>query len=629
MGSFLKIDYVDEFLVLNIGMDPNLIWNSKMYKLRLRRYVDPNLSKDKLAVLKKQLTYPDFNRIIEIIQKDSENRNYKFLVTDRLKTYIYQRELHILERANVGLAIKQQSFEIIDKFQEYRNIVDSKMVRKLREKQAWDSFFMNTMRKAANFSVPGSGKTSSVLGVYSYLNNKDLVEKIIMVGPKNSFGSWIDEFRNCFGSNEELKLFNIQDYKSLSDKRNAVLYGAKDRNLLLFNYESLNSIINEVKGLIDEKTLLVFDEVHKVKGIDGVRAKNALEISRDSYYTIAMTGTPIPNSYIDIRNLLGILYHDEYNEYFGFTEAQLKNPTEDDMVEINKKIQPFFCRTTKRQLEVPDANDDTIVKLIASNVENEIFNILLLKYAKNKLALIIRLLQLESNPKMILRAINHNGEDFSDILDTTGDIDDIDYIDYSEEIVSLINSIDKTSKFNACISQAMELYEKGESIIIWCIFVDSIINLASQLLSKGLSVGVIYGSIGDEERQEILRQFRGKEIDVIITNPHTLAESVSLHSVCHNAIYFEYSYNLVHLLQSKDRIHRLGLPKDQYTQYYFMQNDFFTRDHDVYSLDERIYERLVEKERIMLEAIDMDILEHLGTIEEDIEIIFRDLKFKN
>lgn len=31
------------------------------------------------------------------------------------------------------------------------------------------------------------------------------------------------------------------------------------------------------------------------------------------------------------------------------------------------------------------------------------------------------------------------------------------------------------------------------------------------------------------------------KIQVLLTTPHTLAESVSLHSVCHDAIYFEYS----------------------------------------------------------------------------------------
>lgn len=57
-----------------------------------------------------------------------------------------------------------------------------------------------------------------------------------------------------------------------------------------------------------------------------------------------------------------------------------------------------------------------------------------------------------------------------------------------------------------------------------------------------------------------------------------------------------------------------------------MQKDFLTRDYDVYFLDNRIYERLLEKERIILEAIDMDSLEYSGTIGEDIGIIFKDLK---
>ena len=123
----------------------------------------------------------------------------------------------------------------------------------------------------------------------------------------------------------------------------------------------------------------------------------------------------------------------------------------------------------------------------------------------------------------------------------------------------------------------------------------------------------------------IINKFRNKELDVLITNPHTLAESISLHSVCHNAIYYEYSYNLVHLLQSKDRIHRLGLAEDQYTQYYFMQKEFSNNNHMLYSLGEQIYDRLVEKERIMLDAIDKDRLEILGTSNEDLDLIFSDL----
>ena len=627
MNDNLTLQFENNNLVLvSSSMISNLKRN-RVYKLQLKRYVSRDKTEENKLFFRKEIGYIKYKKIIEIIENYSSKNNIDFHVSKEVEEYIQKREIYINERSRVGLGIKSQTEEILEKYNSYRAVIDSQMVRKLREKQAWDSFFMFAMRKSANFSVPGSGKTSSVYGVFSFLSYKGLVDKIVMIGPRSSFISWKDEFYNCFSNKRKLELFNIQDYSNSRDKKNALLYKAvHKKNLLLFNYESLDSILEEVKNIIDDKTLLVFDEVHKVKNPNGKRAKNALKISYNARYTIALTGTPLPNSYLDIKNLLHILYHEEYNDFFGFGDAQLRIPSEYDIENINKKIKPFFCRTTKKQLEVPEVNPDIILPCKLSDKENKIFNILLLKYAKNKLALIIRLLQLESNPKMLLKAISENQEDFSAILDTTSDPEDIDYVDYSQDIKDLINSFGKTEKFNSCIQQVKQLNSEGKSVIIWCIFVDSIRQLASQLEKEGISAGVIFGSTSEEERKNILNKFKEKEIDVLITNPHTLAESVSLHSVCHDAIYYEYSYNLVHLLQSKDRIHRLGLKEGQYTQYYFLQSIFVTRAGFEYSLDQKIYQRLLEKEKIMLDAIDEDILESLGSIEDDIEVIFKDLK---
>lgn len=625
INKFIYLKMNEDLVYLTFNIEKKNITNTAMYKLRLRRYINRDEIYEDKILLKEGLAYPDYKKIIEIIKRDSVKRNYKFIVSDELNKYIKNRELYIEKRAKVGLEIKNRSDVIYNEFLKYRNIVDNSMIRILRDEQAWDSFFMCTMKRSANFSVPGSGKTSSALGAYSFLEQRGLVNKIVMIGPKSSFSSWEDEFIKCFGIKKSLELFNIQDYNSLNDKKNAIMYETCGKNLLLFNYESLVSLDYEVKKIIDEKTLLIYDEVHKVKNVDGIRAASALEISKNAQYIITMTGTPIPNSYLDIKNILMILYGDEYKEYFSFTDRQLKSPTEDDIENINSRIQPFFCRTNKKELGVPDANDDILINIEASTIENEIFNILLLKYAKNKLALIIRLLQLESNPRMLLKSIEENWDEYSAILDTNKKVEDIDYVDYSEEITSLINSIDKTTKFKACINKAKEIYIKGEPLIIWCIFIDSIFNIANELKEKGIAVGIIYGGTSDEERNIIINKFRNKELDVLITNPHTLAESISLHSVCHNAIYYEYSYNLVHLLQSKDRIHRLGLAEDQYTQYYFMQKEFCKNNCMPYSLGEKIYYRLVEKERIMLDAIDKDRLEILGTSDEDLDLIFNDL----
>ena len=627
MNNNLTLQFENNNLVLVSSSIISTLKRNRVYKLKLKRYVSRDKTEENKLFFKKEIGYIKYKKIIEIIEKYSSKNNIDFHVSKEVEEYIQKREIYINERSRVGLGIKSQTEEILEKYNSYRTVIDSQMVRKLREKQAWDSFFMFAMRKSANFSVPGSGKTSSVYGVFSFLSYKGLVDKIVMIGPRSSFISWKDEFYNCFGNKRKLELFNIQDYSNSRDKKNALLYKAvHKKNLLLFNYESLDSILEEVKNIIDDKTLLVFDEVHKVKNPNGKRAKNVLKISYNARYTIALTGTPLPNSYLDIKNLLHILYHEEYNDFFGFGDAQLRIPSEYDIENINKKIKPFFCRTTKNQLEVPEVNPDIILPCKLSDKENKIFNILLLKYAKNKLALIIRLLQLESNPKMLLKAISENQEDFSAILDTTSDPEDIDYVDYSQDIKDLINSLGKTEKFNSCIQQVKQLNSEGKSVIIWCIFVDSIRQLASQLEKEGISAGVIFGSTSEEERKNILNKFKEKEIDVLITNPHTLAESVSLHSVCHDAIYYEYSYNLVHLLQSKDRIHRLGLKEGQYTQYYFLQSIFVTRDGFEYSLDQKIYQRLLEKEKIMLDAIDEDILESLGSIEDDIEVIFKDLK---
>ncbi len=245
-----------------------------------------------------------------------------------------------------------------------------------------------------------------------------------------------------------------------------------------------------------------------------------------------------------------------------------------------------------------------------------------MKYRKSKLALIIRILQLESNPKLLLQSLDL--KDFAYLLDDTVEIDEIDYADYSEEVKNIIDHFGNTTKFNRCLALAENLAKQGKPVIVWCMFVDSIRRLAAELEKRGIHSKCIFGEVPLEERQQIIQDFRDGHLQVLLTNPHTLAESVSLHSVCHDAIYFEYSYNLVHLLQSKDRIHRLGLPEGQYTQYYYLQS-FYETDDGPWSLGNAIYERLKQKEQIMLDAIDHHVLEALPTSQEDIDIIFSKL----
>jgi SNF2 family DNA or RNA helicase len=282
-------------------------------------------------------------------------------------------------------------------------------------------------------------------------------------------------------------------------------------------------------------------------------------------------------------------------------------------------LQPFFCRTTKSQLSVPDANEDRIFDVEADSTENRLLKILGMKYRRNRLALVIRVLQLESDPKMLLQSLDLN--DFRYLLDDSVDAEEIDFADYSDEVKSLIESSGETTKFRRCVDLAVELARQDKPTIIWCVFISSIDRISQTLEKRGVTTRIIRGEVPFEERQQILADFKAGLFQVLLTNPHTLAESVSLHSICHDAIYFEYSYNLVHLLQSKDRIHRLGLPEGQYTQYYFLQTLYETDDGQ-WSMGGAIYQRLMEKEQIMLDAIDNHVLEAMPTNDEDLDKIF-------
>ena len=164
-------------------------------------------------------------------------------------------------------------------------------------------------------------------------------------------------------------------------------------------------------------------------------------------------------------------------------------------------------------------------------------------------------------------------------------------------------------KYEECLHLVQSIVSSGEKVIIWVIFIKNIELLAEYLKQNGIDCRILYGEtpvasddMSEEElvktREGIVNEFNSptSSFKVVIANPFAVAESISLHKACHNAIYLERSFNCAHFLQSKDRIHRYGLPKGTETHYYYILSDN--------SIDETINFRLKEKERRMLDIIE-------------------------
>lgn len=622
MSKMVKLYFDSMRLVLFFDEQVKLekFEKSSKFKIKMRRYVE-KIEADKI-LFKGNLTVHNMSKVIKMLKFQIETIE----ISSDIYDYIKQREYFIESHYRVGNDIKKKEDSIVSNYKLFKKSVDEIMDRKLTKEQMWNAYYMYAMKTCSNFSVPGSGKTATVLGTYAFLKKNKEVNKIVMIGPMSAFGSWIDEYKICFNTSENKQEYflNIHDklLNSTDKKISELRFGSGKKELILINYESLNSLKNVLTEVIDGQTLLVFDEIHKIKNPIGQRANAAKEICINADRIIALTGTPIPNSYLDIYNVLNILYREDYKDFFGFSERELKNADKNQIEVINTKMKPFFCRVTKEQQKVPAPNENIEKETYSSVIEDKLFKIIYQTYKGNLFALMARLMQLSSSPQLLLNKLNDSM--FKSIVDDESDRSiDVEVKDYSEDVFELIAKIDETTKTKETIKLIKKLTSENKKVIVWCVFISSIDLLERKCKDLDIKVKCIYGGIPLDKRLQLIKDYQNGLFDVLITNPHTLAESVSLHTVCHDAIYYEYSFNLVHLLQSKDRIHRLGIPEGQYTQYYFMKSNYDYNDK-IFSLDGRIYNRLLEKEQTMLDAINNDTLENLTSFDEDLKIVFEE-----
>src|SRR5205814_1816638 len=119
-----------------------------------------------------------------------------------------------------------------------------------------------TVGNGANFSVPGAGKTSVVLGVYSELRERGDVELLLVVGPGSCFMAWEDEFQDCFA--REPRVVRLS---GSPDARRLAYQAAARADIAVVTYQTAVNDVADLIGLLRSKrTLLVLDESHYVKG---------------------------------------------------------------------------------------------------------------------------------------------------------------------------------------------------------------------------------------------------------------------------------------------------------------------------------------------------------------------------
>ncbi len=518
--------------------------------------------------------------------------------------------------------ITMSDVRLHENFVQFHKIVSESFIRKPRGFQWLSAFHMAFAQHACNFSVPGAGKTTIVYAAYAYLksiNDRDKgVDKIVVIGPKSSFAPWENEFEECFGFKVTSQRISGEIPENIKKQH---LASGKSAELTLISHHSAPRLQNEISNYIqDNNVMLVVDEAHRIKGRNGKNAKSVLEIGKEAKSRIILTGTPLPNGYEDLYNLFKFIYPYKYKDILGFHFANLKEMSKNDeldskrVIDLIDNLSPFFIRIKKDDLKLPPVHEHIIpVEMDVS--QREIYDFIESKYVDsfrssssattkdilNK-AKLIRLRQASTNPALLIEPIsesldvNDDGADlFKAVNEKIADIDIFhEIVNYKEITPPKFTSILEVIK--------NKIVGKEQKIIIWTIFVKNALQLQTYLDSNGIDSKLLLGFIEQVDREKTIEDFNNPDslnFQVVIANPFTVAESISLHKGCHNAIYMERDYNCSNFLQSKDRIHRVGLKDGQETNYYY----FLSID----SIDEVINDKLDEKMQRMSKVIDSDI----------------------
>ena len=431
-----------------------------------------------------------------------------------------------------------------------------------------------TAVNAANFSVPGTGKTATALAVIAAHLAMDHIDTIVVVGPLSCFRPW--EHETAIALPGKLDVRRVRGMQR--EERARFWQRTQPGQLLLCSYATVATDQFEIERLCRHlRVLLIVDESHRVKRFRGGQWAPALVgIARMARVRMILTGTPMPQGPLDLWSQFNILWPGE--EATG-SRINYQARANADFGVVIRSLEPFFTRTSKDALGLKPLLVRTHPVEFGS-VQREVYELIesRLRQAipdaaswQDKLDALrkarpIRLIQSASNPDLL------NQEDgffrIPPIEVPTGTL--------MERLHRYRQCGELPVKFVWALEKLEALKRADEKCVVWTNFIRNI-DQFSRLARERLDVPIfsVDGRVPaandpitspsdelDETREARIDQFLNHDgCSILVANPAACAESISLHSHCHTAIYLDRTHDCARWLQSIDRIHRLGLPE--------------------------------------------------------------------
>ncbi|MHA8091926.1 DEAD/DEAH box helicase [Aquirufa regiilacus] len=395
----------------------------------------------------------------------------------------------------------------------------------------------------------GLGKTAQIIALVAWLIERKVVKNVITVVPSTLIENWKREFSFFAPS--------LTPYIHHGSIRTGSIDFLKKENIVITSYSMIINdqyLFNKIKW-----GAIILDEASLIKNPNSERKISLSSI--DAEIKIAMTGTPVENTLVDLWSISDFVLPGYLGTIESFTEKYIKRNieqtlSESDLISLRDDISFIMLRRKKEDVlgSLPEKIDihqalhmNENENLIYNNEKDSILLKIRNENSSNVLILIQNLRQYTTHPLLLSE-------------DLLGDAD--------------LTTLKKTSsKFSRTIEIIDEIKVKKEKVIIFTEYLQMIDTFKRVLqVQYSLEVFTIDGRVDISDRQKRIDQFSENDgFGIMVLNPKTAGMGLNITAANH-VIHYTRQWNPALEEQATARSYRNKQSKNVNVYYLYYVN---------------------------------------------------------
>lgn len=398
--------------------------------------------------------------------------------------------------------------------------------------------FLIVNKRAYVLNELGTGKTMSALWATDFLLRNQVINKVLIVSPLSTLGSvWYDSIR-----------------QNLGNKSVGVAHGPKAKRQNVIRQQFEYTIINHdgIKILVDDLLaqkydVIIIDELTAFKTYSTDRSKAMRKIAKAAKAVWGLTGNVTPNKPTEAFGQAKVVNPDHPNVPRYFTKfrdlvefevaPRIWVPKDGSQHEVYKILQPAVRYKLDNCVDIPELNRIT-VDIELSDDQNKAYN-----DVKKEL--------MHEYQNDMITASNAGVKLFKLLQISTGWVKSD-----SGEVIEL-NSKPRLDKL-------LEIFNEltTKKLVIFTSFRASVIGVTEFLKKKGIKAEHIYGSTPQDVRANLIRQFQGSDLEVLVIQPRAASHGITL-TASNTIVWHGLDMSGETVSQANGRISRIGQTRVQ------------------------------------------------------------------